>query len=362
MTAGVDHAPRPTTADADGPAAPADVEVLPELAVPQPPAARAHHRVLSMLLLSLTVALVLGLFAGPWVHAQQSAQVGHQQLTPVSEVGSADLAVYTALGASPGWAAPVVLTYHDIAPGSSSPYVVTPEDFEAQLQMLHVAGYQSLTLQEFQDYLSGDYLPSTRSVLITFDDGTSGLWTYADRILERYGFRATSFVITGSVGTHQPYYLSWPELRRMQATGRWEFGSHTNDLHHRVSDPVAGHPAGLLAPQVDASGELEDGAAYAARVAADLDASVAAMTEHGLPAPRAFAYPFSQAGDGTGTPPDETVAGRLIHERFDLAFVNSSGTASGVSTGPPADGLIHRFELLADDDHRTLFEQVVAIH
>lgn len=336
------------------------LHLLPELADRRLPAPRASHRVVRAALLSVTAALVLVLFAGPWVHAQQSAEVGPRLSTPVTEIATADRAAYTAVGSGDTWEEPVVLTYHDIAPDSSSAYVVTPEDFEAQMQMLSLAGYQALTLAQFQDYLAGEYRPGPRSVLITFDDGTSGLWRYADRILERYGMRATSFVITGSVGTRAPYYLTWSELRRMQATGRWDLGSHTHDLHRRAEVPAPGRPAGLLAPQLDGSGEEEGASAHAARVAADLDASIAAMTEQGLPAPVAFSYPFSQSGDGTSTPADETVAGRLLHERFDLTFVNAPGTATRVAPGAPEQGVVGRFEIFSDDGHRSLHEQLRA--
>ena len=53
--------------------------------------------------------------------------------------------------------------------------------------------------------------------MITFDDGTHGLWTHADKILERHGMHGVSFLITGNVGAKRPYYLSWQEIDRMAA-------------------------------------------------------------------------------------------------------------------------------------------------
>ena len=55
-----------------------------------------------------------------------------------------------------------------------------------------------------------------KPVLITFDDGPKTAWIYADPILaSATGFDAVMFTITGRVGQHQPYYLTWDEIERM---------------------------------------------------------------------------------------------------------------------------------------------------
>ena len=41
-------------------------------------------------------------------------------------------------------AGPVIITYHDIG-CNPSPYTVTPEDFAAQMRMIHDAGWTTLT-------------------------------------------------------------------------------------------------------------------------------------------------------------------------------------------------------------------------
>ncbi len=69
----------------------------------------------------------------------------------------------------------------------------------------------------------GAALPA-KPVAITFDDGYEDNYLEALPIMEKYGMRATVFVIVANVG--QPGYLSWDELRDMQTRGMG-IGSHT---------------------------------------------------------------------------------------------------------------------------------------
>src|SRR5690606_40580290 len=62
-----------------------------------------------------------------------------------------------------------VLMYHHVHP-LKSPLNVQPDVFERQLAALKGAGYRSLTMEQFADYLNGAPVPD-ESVLITFDDG-----------------------------------------------------------------------------------------------------------------------------------------------------------------------------------------------
>ena len=186
---------------------------------------------------SVSGLVVLGALAVPvglgvrWWHP---SDVAARATTPAAVLASDDAARAAEFAATAPSARPVIISYHDISedPGQS-PYVVTPTQFEEHMSMLEAAGFTSLSSQEMADYLEGQPVPP-RSVWITFDDGTKGIWRYGDRILERHGFTATAFVITGSVDTHQPYYLTWSELRRMRDTERWDFGAHTENGHRYV--------------------------------------------------------------------------------------------------------------------------------
>ncbi|MCX5399841.1 polysaccharide deacetylase family protein [Streptomyces sp. NBC_00102] len=265
-------------------------------------------------------------------------------------------------GAGPGPAAdagagatpPVVLAYHDIAPHGRSRYTVTPEAFDAQLAALARAGYRSLSTEEFVRYLDGGDPPARRSVYLTFDDGTHGLWVHADRILAKYRMRAAAFLITGSVGRHRPYYLSWQEIGRMTGTGRWDFEDHTHALHRRAAVDAAGTRQSVLSHRLwlpgDRRPERED--EYRARVAGDLDTSLAEFARHGLPRPRLFAYPFSEASEPVDS---RTSKGILRHElagRFAAALTNTTDRPLPAGRRAGAAGEVRRLEITRATDLR----------
>jgi hypothetical protein len=145
-------------------------------------------------------------------------------------------------------------------------------------------------------------------VAITFDDGARGQWTYADAALKRYGFTAIAFVVTGSVGTYPPYYLTWPHLRAMQGSGRWEIESRTDDLFRPVQIGPGGETGSPLFNRrwLPGPGRLEAMPEYEVRIRADLDRSGRALTEHGFADPRLISVPSA-----TAVPNDERVESSL---------------------------------------------------
>ena len=104
---------------------------------------------------------------------------------------------------------------------------VTPQHFAAQMALLVAAGYRTITLDDLVAALrDGRPLPP-HPVILTFDDGYADFYSSAYPILARDGLRATSFVITGRVD--RPGYLTWGQMRTMEAGGLVQFESHTVD-------------------------------------------------------------------------------------------------------------------------------------
>lgn len=285
------------------------------------PARRHPVRALTGLL--VVAALVAGpayLFA--WLTVQRPADTRPQVTTQVDVAGRApDRTLVAALRALPVDAhhPPAVITYHDIAETGAG-YTVTPQAFADQMRLLQESGWHALRSEEFIGWLHGAALPP-HSVLITFDDGARGVWRYADPILHRYGLRGVAFVISGFVGTHQPYYMTWPELRLMQASGRWDIQAHTYLGHVQVPVDGTGRTLPFLStPQwLPALDRAETPAEFTQRVGADLRRCIADLTAHGFPRPALFAYPFSAVGD--------SVVGARVHGvvdgLFDAAFLDS---------------------------------------
>lgn len=96
-----------------------------------------------------------------------------------------------------------VLLYHSVAqdgPAGLAPWRVTPEQFEHQLRFLRRRGYRPVTLQEWEGARHRSAALSGRPVLITFDDGLADFAESAWPILQRNGFGAEMFVVSGAAG------------------------------------------------------------------------------------------------------------------------------------------------------------------
>ncbi|CAM5287597.1 NodB homology domain-containing protein OS=Streptomyces fumanus OX=67302 GN=GCM10018772_41190 PE=4 SV=1 [Streptomyces fumanus] len=264
----------------------------------------------------LCVAVVALPFTLAWRYDALHRAVAAQ--APAPAAGAAPVPRVAAPAAAP----PVVLAYHDVGDERHGRFTVSPRRLDTHLRALREAGYRTLSTREFTAYLRTGRAPAPRSVYLTFDDGAHGLWVHADPILRRYGMRAAAFLITGRVGTHRPYYLTWPEIGRMAESGRWDFQTHTDDGHDRAPVDATGHRASVFGHRLWLAAERrrETVREYRRRIAADLDRSVRAVTAHGLPRPELFAHPFSEATDGT----DARVLDAVLRERFTAALTNSA--------------------------------------
>lgn len=318
-------------------------------------------RLVRILVRVLLALVALAVFASPFAYTfyrhYRDQWFGPQLTTPVVRFPAAELTKFRKAAASttqsPG-EQPIILAYHDVAWHGTSQYVVTPAEFAAQMAMLHAAGYRTLTARQIVRYVQGGSVPG-RSVAITFDDGTRGLWSYADKILRRYHLHGISFIITSRVGTHQPYYLTWQEIQQMHRYGAWDFESHTNDLHQKV--PIA--PGRLGDPLTQriwlaSKHRLESMAEFRMRVQEDLLQSISAIQADHLPRPVLFAYPFS---DSLGIRPytASEYSNKIVHKLFAVAMTNYIDPAVPVSQREASTGLLSRLEVTSKDTAASLF-------
>ena len=93
-------------------------------------------------------------------------------------------------------------------------------NFEKQLKYLKDNNIDTLTMQEYVDWIYGRKTLTKKSVLITVDDGAMGTDTHLPDLLDKYDAKATLFLISGW----------WPMSK--YRTGNLEIQSHTHDLHH----------------------------------------------------------------------------------------------------------------------------------
>ena len=123
-----------------------------------------------------------------------------------------------------------ILIYHAIRPTKSADtpsvlnYVCTPETLEKELSFLKTNNYQSISFSDVVAHFKwGKTLPQN-PVIISFDDSWEDQINYGVPLLVKYGFKATFFVIVGSINTK--YQMTWDDIRMLDLIGM-EIGCHT---------------------------------------------------------------------------------------------------------------------------------------
>lgn len=198
-----------------------------------------------------------------------------------------------------------VLLYHGIVSDKSSTdnvegYSLRVSTFNAQMLALKNAGYHTVSINDYYDFIyRGKHLPK-KSFLLTFDDGRKDSYYPVQPIIHALGFRATMFVITGhSLGsTSNDFYLTKAELLQMKASGDWDLQPHTRNGHYMVAtSPNSSAPFFANKLWLKDQNRLETDAEYSARVKQDLvDARNDVISQLGI-TPVSWAVPFSDLGD-----------------------------------------------------------------
>ncbi len=109
--------------------------------------------------------------------------------------------------------------------------------FAAQMAFLHHFRYRVLALDDALRCLRGGRATPPRAVVLTFDDAYVNFLDYALPALQRYGFPATVYAISGYLGRNAEWFakdpgrpvpglMSGEELREIRAQGM-SVGSHT---------------------------------------------------------------------------------------------------------------------------------------
>jgi hypothetical protein len=190
-----------------------------------------------------------------------------------------------------------VLAYRGIDDARRSPLSVTRAGFARQMAMLAHAGFHAISIEDYARFRRGEsvQLPS-RPVLITFDEGRLDSYRGADRVLQRHGFEATMFVITGKADRRDPFYLTWAELHKMERSGRWQVQPQAARGSGRVAVDSAGRMGDFYANRRFTRSEGEETfAAWQSRVTRDIFDARDAMLDQGF-TPVAVSVPRGNYG------------------------------------------------------------------
>jgi peptidoglycan/xylan/chitin deacetylase (PgdA/CDA1 family) len=121
-----------------------------------------------------------------------------------------------------------IMMYHIIGPPdrpANDALAVSEDDFKAQMSYLDCAGYTPITMQRLFDAFDGKASLPEKPIILTFDDGWVGQYTYGFPVLQQHGFAGSFAIATGFVEGGGPY-MSWAQIEEISNAGM-EIMSHT---------------------------------------------------------------------------------------------------------------------------------------
>lgn len=130
-----------------------------------------------------------------------------------------------------------ILMYHNFA-DTPADFTVTPATFRSHLRALSDAGYESITFAELILYTEGRIPLPEKCVLLTADDGYSGVLDIALPLLAEFDMKMSVAVIGELIGSRGEGTLSHFTLEEAAAAdteGRLELVSHSWSLHNSGS-------------------------------------------------------------------------------------------------------------------------------
>ncbi|MBU3111036.1 polysaccharide deacetylase family protein [Clostridium lacusfryxellense] len=121
-----------------------------------------------------------------------------------------------------------VLMYHNltIASKSSNPLIIPQKTFRAHMSYLKKNGYNTISMDQLNNYLKNKASLPSKPVVITFDDGYVSNYTLAYPILKANKQKATVFMIAAYIDTNKRFLTS-KQIKAMDANGI-RIENHTN--------------------------------------------------------------------------------------------------------------------------------------
>lgn len=135
-----------------------------------------------------------------------------------------------------------ILMYHDIRTSNLGKYAISAQEFESDLKYLKENDYTTITMTQLINYVYYNEPLPENPIILSFDDGFLGTYTYAFPLLKQYQMQIV-LSITGinvdKQDTDSTYsYLSWQQINEMIDTGYAEVQNHTYNLHTSSNERI----------------------------------------------------------------------------------------------------------------------------
>lgn len=126
------------------------------------------------------------------------------------------------------WGRVPVFMYHDILPEKQVFFDVTPEELEADFELIKSQGITPISLAELVNHLhTGMPLPE-KPILLTFDDGYLGHYKYVYPLLQKYNYPCIFSIYTDKMDLNigRPG-ISWSQLKEMVSSPLVTVAAHS---------------------------------------------------------------------------------------------------------------------------------------
>jgi biofilm PGA synthesis lipoprotein PgaB len=209
------------------------------------------------------------------------------------------------------------IAYHDvqdIVAGDYDPdqFAVSTGNLIDQFTWLRDHGFIPVSIDQIVAAQEGRAQLPDKAVLLTFDDGLVSVYTRVLPLLKLFDYPAVVSIVTSWIEMEgrvdyagrqrgADEFLSWEQIRELQASGLVEIASHSHDLHKGVrGNPQHNlQPAAVTRTYTDSGYESESD--YLSRIEADLAQGAAIIAEKTGQAPRVITWPYGQYNDAVAS-------------------------------------------------------------
>jgi peptidoglycan/xylan/chitin deacetylase (PgdA/CDA1 family) len=123
-----------------------------------------------------------------------------------------------------------VLCYHQvlevIESTASSETQISLSKFDSQMNYLKTNNFNPITMSQLSGYLNNNKTLPNKPILITFDDGWEDQYWNAVPVLDKYGFKATFFIIGNTLTGTWPGYMTKAKIIDLKKRG-YDIGAHS---------------------------------------------------------------------------------------------------------------------------------------
>lgn len=134
-----------------------------------------------------------------------------------------------------------IIMYHSILKNNKakSKFIITPADFEGDLQYIKDNGYTTVVMKDLIDFVYEDKDLPEKPIMLTFDDGYYNNYLYAFPLIKQYECK----MVLSPIGKQSDIYsensnknpnyahCSWENLKEMHNSGLVEIQNHSYNMH-----------------------------------------------------------------------------------------------------------------------------------